>query len=109
MLKREDIARSLRSMVIKKKATAVALAEEALAVEPGGSDEDDTENDFSGVQQFLEDHGGLDKEDVSEGYTEADVAEVLAASWREKLNSTSCKRVANGSVQGLQTVFPGRD
>ena len=53
-------------------------------MEPAGSDDEDHEADFSDVQQFLDDQGGLEKDEMHEGYSEADVAEVLAASWREK-------------------------
>ena len=87
-LKRESIASALRScypeMTIKRK--GVAMVDEALAVADSGVEDDPVipGDDFDDVQQLLADHlFGPDEEQVEE-LLEADVAEVLAATWRER-------------------------
>lgn len=79
-LRRESIASALRSrypdLVIKRK--GAASVEETLAVQAPGSHELTEEPEFEDIEDFLADHAGL------ETLHEQDVAEVLAASWREK-------------------------
>eukprot|EP00435_Cladocopium_sp_Y103_P017727 s923_g4.t1 len=84
-LNREAICTALRSCYpdFSAKKKPVALVEEAFPVEDVESADADIENDFQDVQDLLQDHQlphGYDAEDFPEG----DVAEVLAASWREK-------------------------
>ena len=86
-LKRESVAAALRScypeLVISKRRTAVALAEEVpdeLADLP-----EQWEEEFSDVEQLLEDHqASQDWVQDSESFNEAEVAEVLATSWKER-------------------------
>eukprot|EP00435_Cladocopium_sp_Y103_P056621 s837_g19.t1 len=83
-LTRESVGTALRSCypewVNRKK--AAASVEEVLPVEDGDHDiQDDAE--FSGVTGFLQDHFPGDHEN-EEDVPETDVAEVLAATWREK-------------------------
>ena len=86
-LKRESIAAALRScypeLVIIKRRTAIALAEDA---DPEAEDPSDLwEEHFSDVDQLLEDHQ-LASDFTGDGDTfqESEVAEVLAATWRER-------------------------
>ena len=86
-LKRESIAAALRScypdLVVGKRRTAVALAEETMddPTEP----HDAWEEDFSDVERLLEDHqSSADWAADTEAYNEAEVAEVLAATWKER-------------------------
>ena len=86
-LKRESIASALRScypdLVIKRK--GAASVEETLAVQPSDPQDLAEELDFEDVEEFLTDHTGRDlPQGEDEGYPEQEVAEVLAASWREK-------------------------
>ena len=86
-LKKDSVGSALRSCypewtVPKKKAVAL-VTEEALLVDP-----DDElaltalEEEFSDVNQLLDDHQLNDE--TSEAFQETDVAEVLAASWKDK-------------------------
>ena len=87
-LKRERISTALRScypdMVIPKRRAAPAhLVEDDFPTNSGG-DEDSVEIDVPELEMFLAEHnsaGGSGENDV---FTEADVAEVLAVSWKEK-------------------------
>ena len=88
-LKREKISTALRScypdMVIPKRRTAqVHLVEDELPNTSGG-DEEKIEVDIPELEMFLAEHGsssaGVGDTDV---FTESDVAEVLAVSWKEK-------------------------
>eukprot|EP00435_Cladocopium_sp_Y103_P073746 s182_g45.t1 len=87
-LKRESIASALRScypdLLVSKK--GAALVEETLAVQ--GVPEDVTEDfnqDFDDVQQFLAEHNmPADSPENDEPFHENDVAEVLAASWKDR-------------------------
>ena len=92
-LKRDKIAASLRSCFpdyVAKRRSAVALTEELLAVEHDLNDEAAEEHDFSDVQQFLQDHPEAGAgEDSTEAFAEADVAEVLALSWKERRSELS--------------------
>ncbi|CAK9107745.1 unnamed protein product [Durusdinium trenchii] len=85
-LKRESIASALRScypeLVMTRKRAGVALAEE----QDGGDDTAETWDDgFSDVEQLLEDHhAGVEAGPDTETFQESEVAEVLAATWKEK-------------------------
>ena len=87
-LKRESIASALRScypdLVIRKR--GVAYVEEALAVQGPREDEiEDDDTDFDDVCQFLADHNVEPEiQDTGETFHEDDVAEVLAASWKDR-------------------------
>ena len=87
-LKRESISAALRScypdLVIRKK--GVALVEETLVVQDQQDDADDTgDNEFEDVHQFLSDHNlGPEVESSQEAFAEDEVAEVLAASWKDR-------------------------
>ena len=88
-LQREAISAALRScypdLVISRGRKSVALVDEALAVDAGVSDEWPGENEFDDVDALLQDHQfGLDEQASGDLFAEADVAEVLAASWKEK-------------------------
>eukprot|EP00435_Cladocopium_sp_Y103_P026818 s1587_g6.t1 len=82
-LGREAISAALRScypeLTVKKR--AVAMVDEVLPVDD--ADEVDLTADFPDVREFLEDHQ-TDPVADEEEFAEPDVAEVLAASWREK-------------------------
>ena len=87
-LKRESIASALRScypdLVIRRR--GAALVEEALAVQ-GIQDEvnEEDEAEFDDVCQFLADHSlEPTMHDTEETFHEDDVAEVLAASWKDR-------------------------
>eukprot|EP00435_Cladocopium_sp_Y103_P019567 s2754_g4.t1 len=83
-LTRESISAALRScypdFVAKKK--GVASVEEVFPVEDIEQPGDSLAEDFQDVHEFLDDHQLVD--DAGEEFPEGDVAEVLAASWREK-------------------------
>ena len=84
-LNREAVCTALRSCYpdFSAKKKPVALVEEAFPVEDVESADVDIENEFQDVQDLLQDHHlpqGYETEDFPEG----DVAEVLAATWREK-------------------------
>eukprot|EP00435_Cladocopium_sp_Y103_P013904 s3466_g3.t1 len=83
-LNREPISVALRScypdLVMRKK--AAASVEEIFPVEDG-DDDLAVEAEFSDVIGLLEDHQH-DSEIPGEDFPETDVAEVLAATWREK-------------------------
>jgi hypothetical protein len=87
-LKRESIASALRScypdLVIRKR--GVAYVEEALAVQGPRDDEiEDDEAEFDDVCQFLADHDVEPEiQGTGETFHEDDVAEVLAASWKDR-------------------------
>ena len=89
-LKRESIAAALPScypdlnLVISRKRTGIALAEDPNP--PGEPDDaEGLEEGFSDVEQLLDDHHfGADPAQEGDSFAEADVAEVLAATWREK-------------------------
>ena len=86
-LKRESVAAALRSCypeLVVGKRPAVALAEDLpgdLEAEPDLWDEQ-----FSDVEQLLEDHlpGGTDTPADADTFQESEVAEVLAATWKER-------------------------
>ena len=84
-LKREALGMSLRScypeLVISKKKT-VAAVEEVFPVEDMGAEELE-DHSFQDVQGLLEDHQLAPLSD-NEQFQEGDVAEVLAASWKER-------------------------
>ena len=87
-LKRESIAAALRScypdMVISRKRTGIALAEDSNPPDEP-ADAEGLEEGFSDVELLLDDHHlGADPVQEGESFAEADVAEVLAATWREK-------------------------
>ena len=89
-LKRESVSAALRScypdLVIGKRRTAVAMTED---VHEGGDEfQDWGEEQFSDVEQFLEDHL-QDHIPESDVFPESEVAEVLAASWRERRQELS--------------------
>ena len=89
-LKRESVAAALRScypdLVISRRRGGVAMTEDAhdpeeLAVAMA----DELEEGFSDVEHLLEDHPvGGDYVADQEAFPESEVAEVLAATWREK-------------------------
>ncbi|CAK8985736.1 unnamed protein product [Durusdinium trenchii] len=85
-LKRESIASALRScypeLVMTRKRAGVAMAEE----QDGGDDTAEIWDDgFSDVEQLLEDHhAGVEAGPDTETFQESEVAEVLAATWKEK-------------------------
>ena len=83
-LGRDSIGAALRScypeFVAKKK--AVALVDETFPVESADL-EHELDTDFQDVHELLDDHN-LGQASDAEDYPEADVAEVLAASWKEK-------------------------
>ena len=86
-LKRESIAAALRScypeLTVRKK--PIAYVEETLAVhDTEQEDRDDVDQEFADVTQFLADHGNSDVDTEGEAFNEDDVAEVLAASWKER-------------------------
>ena len=86
-LKRESVSAALRScypdLVIGKRRTAVALAEETT--EDMTDPLDNWEEEFSDVERLLEEHqSSSDWAGDAEAYNEAEVAEVLAASWKER-------------------------
>lgn len=83
-LSREAIGIALRSCYpdyVGPKRRSAAAVEEVFPVEPlDGSD--DMLDEFGDVQELIESHGPeMDEEEV---FPEEDVAEVLAASWKEK-------------------------
>eukprot|EP00434_Breviolum_minutum_P035842 symbB.v1.2.031741.t1/scaffold3487.1/size55659/4 len=84
-LKREQICKALRScfpeMVLKKKIHGANLIEDQEA--PHSADEivEDEAQDFEDVELLLSEH---QPNTVEDPFLESDVAEVLAASWREK-------------------------
>ena len=84
-LKREEISRSMRSCfpeltLTKRRSTGVALVEES---EVTGFEMADEEADFHDVEGLLAEHAheGSAGDEV---FSEKDVAEILAVSWREK-------------------------
>ena len=83
-LNRKSVSAALRScypdLVYKK--GAVASVEEVFSVE-GYKPVASVESDFADVTGLLEDHGG-EGTAVDEDFPETDVAEVLAATWKEK-------------------------
>eukprot|EP00435_Cladocopium_sp_Y103_P016050 s2207_g4.t1 len=83
-LNREPISISLRScypdLTMRKK--AAASVEEVFPVEDG-DDDLTADAEFSDVTGLLEDHM-QDSEATGDDFPETDVAEVLAATWREK-------------------------
>ena len=85
-LKRESIASALRScypeLVMTRKRAGVAIAEE----QDGGDDTAEIWDDgFSDIEQLLEDHhAGVEAGPDTETFQESEVAEVLAATWKEK-------------------------
>eukprot|EP00435_Cladocopium_sp_Y103_P003701 s6229_g1.t1 len=87
-LKREAIASALRScypdLVVRKR--AVALVDETLAVQGPSEDlQPDLEQEFEDVHQFLMDHElHTDETATDETFNEDDVAEVLAATWKDR-------------------------
>ena len=86
-LKRESVGAALRScypeLVVKKK--SVAYIEETLAVHEDESNEDNNlDQEFADVTQFLAEYPGADSAPGDEVFNEDDVAEVLAASWKER-------------------------
>ncbi|CAE7795640.1 Copia protein [Symbiodinium microadriaticum] len=96
-LKLDDMAQAMRScypefVVPKRRATAAHYAEreeewwpEQSAQEAGGYyDEEVDEHDLHDVEAFLAEHGTMADEVPEEIYQEDEVAEVLAASWKEK-------------------------
>ena len=93
-LQRDAVSAALRScypdLVIHRGRKAVALVDEALAVEGDSLDDLSAEPEFQDVDALLHDHQ-LEPEDVNSGeqFAETDVAEVLAASWKEKRQELS--------------------
>eukprot|EP00435_Cladocopium_sp_Y103_P032199 s207_g8.t1 len=83
-LNREPISVALRScypdLIVRKK--AAASVEEVFPVEDG-DDDLPVDSEFSDVAGLLEDHMH-ESENAGEDFPESDVAEVLAATWREK-------------------------
>ena len=81
-LTREKVSSALRScypdLVAKRK--AIAAVDEVFPVED--ADDDDDGEDFKDVQDLLDDH--QDDAATAEEFPETDVAEVLAATWKEK-------------------------
>jgi len=88
-LKRDAISAALRScypeLIISRGRKSVALVDEALAVDAGLTDDVPIETEFDDVDALLQDHQ-VSLEDQASGdiFAEPDVAEVLAASWKEK-------------------------
>eukprot|EP00435_Cladocopium_sp_Y103_P073897 s9_g45.t1 len=89
-LNREKISTALRScypdFVARRKGAAVV--DEVFPVE----DHDDfppLDSEFQDVQDFVADHLGQDSLDDGEDFPEGDVAEVLAATWKEKRQELS--------------------
>ena len=85
-LKKDSIGAALRScypdLVLTRQKRGVALVEhETLAVEGEDLAEDELPVDFQDVDDLLRDHQVAAD---TEGFPEADVAEVLAVSWKEK-------------------------
>ena len=91
-LKRESVSAALHScypdLVIGKRRTAVALAEETTE---DMTDQLDTwEEEFSDVERLLEDHHSSSEwAGDAEAYNKAEVAEALAASWKERRQELS--------------------
>ena len=87
-LKRESIAAALRScypdMVLSCKRVGMAVAEE---LDTGGGEgiAEQLDDCFSDVEQLLDDHQlGQEATQETETFQESEVAEVLAATWKEK-------------------------
>ena len=85
-LKRERISTALRScypdMVIPKR-RAIHLVEDDQSQQLGG-DEETVDVDIPELEMFLAEHSSTVSSGDGDVFTEADVAEVLAVSWKEK-------------------------
>ena len=84
-LKHQVISKAMRScypdLVISKKKAIALVEDEALIVDDTPEIEVD---DFQDVDQLLEDHNLTVEGESPETFQESDIAEVLAASWRDK-------------------------
>lgn len=90
-LKFDSMATSMRScfpdfVVAKRKSTAAHVIEPTLAADPSVAEEADLPEvpAFQDVELFLAEHGSDAVEPAEECYDEADVADILAVSWKEK-------------------------
>ena len=116
-LKRESVAQSMRSRypdlaISKRKANAAAFVDEDFA--ESSMDKNyplvGHQTDFQDVEQFLAEHHGLDE------FEESDVAEILAATWKEKRAELSKLQKAGQFRQHgearrsyeVQSLLPGR-
>lgn len=107
-LKREQICKALRScfpeLVLKKKIHGANLVEDQEAQPSADEAADDEVQDFEDVELLLSEHQPNNTEDP---FLESDVAEVLAASWREKRQELNKLQKARkfGQVRETKKAF----
>ena len=107
-LKREQICKALRScfpeMVLKKKIHGANLIEDQEAPHSADETVEDEAQDFEDVELLLSEH---QPNTVEDPFLESDVAEVLAASWREKRQELNKLQKARkfGQVRETKKAF----
>ena len=107
-LKRENICKALRScfpdLVLKRKIHGANLVEDQEASLSADEVVDDDAQDFEDVELLLSEH---QPNNVEDPFLESDVAEVLAASWREKRQELNKLQKARkfGQVRETKKAF----
>ena len=107
-LKRENICKALRScfpdLVLRKKIHGANLVEDQEASLSADEVVDDDAQDFEDVELLLSEH---QPNNVEDPFLESDVAEVLAASWREKRQELNKLQKARkfGQVRETKKAF----